>query len=120
MTVIAIIQARMSSTRLPGKVLLPLANKPVLAHVVDRLSYSRLIEKIVVATSIDSSDDPIADFCYQQNWLCYRGSLEDVLDRYYQTATQFDASAVVRITADCPVIDPVVVDRKSTRLNSSH
>ena len=110
MTVIAIIQARMSSTRLPGKVLLPLVNKPVLAHVVERLSYSRLIEKIVVATSIDSSDDPIADFCYQQNWLCYRGSLEDVLDRYYQTATQFDASAVVRITADCPVIDPVVVD----------
>ena len=110
MTVVAIIQARMSSTRLPGKVLLPLANKPVLAHVVERLSYSRLIEKIVVATSVDSSDDPIADFCCENNILFFRGSLENVLDRYYQTATQFDASAVVRITADCPVIDPVLVD----------
>lgn len=110
MTVIAIIQARMSSTRLPGKVLLPLANKPVLAHVVERLSYSRLIEKIVIATSVDSSDDSIADFCGENNFLCYRGSLEDVLDRYYQSAKQYNASAVVRITADCPVIDPLVVD----------
>jgi spore coat polysaccharide biosynthesis protein SpsF len=110
MTVVAIIQARMSSSRLPGKVLLPLANKPVLAHVVERLSYSRLIEKIVVATSVASSDDPIADFCHKNHILCFRGSLEDVLDRYYQTATQYHASAVVRITADCPVIDPVVVD----------
>jgi spore coat polysaccharide biosynthesis protein SpsF (cytidylyltransferase family) len=110
MTVIAIIQARMSSTRLPGKVLLPLVNKPVLAHVVERLAYSRLIEKIVVATSVDSTDNPIFEFCCKKNVSCFRGSLEDVLDRYYQTATQFDASAVVRITADCPVIDPVVVD----------
>jgi len=110
MTVVAIIQARMSSTRLPGKVLLPLANKPVLAHVVERLSHCRLVEKIVVATSVDSSDDSIADFCRENHILFFRGSLEDVLDRYYRAAIENHADSVVRITADCPVIDPVVVD----------
>ena len=110
MTVVAIIQARMSSSRLPGKVLLPLVEKPVLAHVIERLSYSRLIEKIVVATSVDSSDDPIANFCRENHVLCFRGSLEDVLDRYYRAAIENHADSVVRITADCPVIDPVVVD----------
>ena len=88
MTVVAIIQARMSSSRLPGKVLLPLVEKPVLAHVIERLSYSRMIEKIVVATSVDSSDDSIADFCHENNISCYRGSLEDVLDRYYKAARE--------------------------------
>jgi len=110
MRVVAIIQARMSSTRLSGKVLLPLAKKPVLAHVVERLSYCRLVEEIVVATSVDSSDDCIVDFCRKNHVSFFRGNLEDVLDRYYQTAKQYNASTVVRITADCPVIDPVVVD----------
>jgi len=110
MKVVAIIQARMSSSRLPGKVLMSLANKPVLAHVIERLSYCRMIEKIVVATTNKDSDHPVANYCADNNIDCYRGSLEDVLDRYYQTAKIFHADAIVRITGDCPVIDPVVVD----------
>ena len=108
--VVAIIQARMSSSRLPGKVLMPLANKPVLAHIVERLSYCKMIEKIVVATTDEVSDDLVADYCANNNIDCYRGSLEDVLDRYYQTAKIHHADPIVRITGDCPVIDPVVVD----------
>ncbi len=108
--VVAIIQARMTSSRLPGKVLMPLANKPVLAHIVERLSYCKMIEKIVVATTNEVSDDLVAEYCENNNIDCYRGSLEDVLDRYYQTAKIHHADPIVRITGDCPVIDPVVVD----------
>jgi spore coat polysaccharide biosynthesis protein SpsF (cytidylyltransferase family) len=107
---IAIIQARMGSSRLPGKVLMPLANKPVLAHVVERLGMCRTLQGVVVATSTDLSDDVIEKFCATQDIRCYRGSLEDVLDRYYQSALLSGANPIVRITADCPVIDPVVVD----------
>ncbi len=110
MKVVAIIQARMTSSRLPGKVLMPLANKPVLAHIVERLSYCKMIEKIVVATTNEVSDDLVAEYCENNNIDCYRGSLEDVLDRYYQTAKIHHADPIVRITGDCPVIDPVVVD----------
>jgi spore coat polysaccharide biosynthesis protein SpsF len=110
MNTIAIIQARMSSTRLPGKVLLPLAGLPVLNHVVSRIEFCRTINKIVVATSIDSSDDPIAQYCQDTGIACYRGSLLDVLDRYYHCAQQYSAKTIVRITADCPAIDPIVVD----------
>ena len=110
MKVVAIIQARMSSSRLPGKVLLPLVNKPVLAHIVERLSYCRMIHEVVVATSIEPSDDLIADYCRKSKVVFYRGSLEDVLDRYYQAAKIRDADVIVRITGDCPVIDPIVLD----------
>ena len=110
MKVVAIIQARMSSSRLPGKVLMPLVNKPVLAHVVERLSYCKMVEKIVVATTDEDSDDPVADYCANNNIDYYRGSLEDVLDRYYQVAKIYHADPILRITADCPAIDPVVVD----------
>lgn len=100
----------MSSTRLPGKVLMPLAGKPVLAHVVERLSYCRMLSGTVVATTVESSDDAIATFCESARIPLFRGSLEDVLDRYYQAANQFGADPIVRITADCPAIDPVIVD----------
>ena len=110
MKTIAIVQARMTSTRLPGKVLLPLAGKPVLAHVVERLSYCRMLAGTVVATTVDSSDDAIAAFCESERVAFYRGSLEDVLDRFYQAANRHGADPIVRITADCPAIDPVVVD----------
>jgi spore coat polysaccharide biosynthesis protein SpsF len=110
MNVVAIIQARMSSTRLPGKVLMPLVGKPVLEHVVSRIEYCKTIQKIVVATSVDSSDDAIEIWCNTRSISCFRGSLNDVLDRYYQAAKQYKADAIVRITADCPVIDPTIVD----------
>ena len=110
MTVSAIIQARMSSTRLPGKVLMPLAGKPVIEHVVERLSYCRMVEQTIIATTVESSDDPIAEFCTKNNIACYRGNLDDVLDRYYQSSKKYQANPIVRITADCPAIDPIIVD----------
>jgi spore coat polysaccharide biosynthesis protein SpsF len=109
MKVVAIIQARMSSSRLPGKVLLPLAGKPVLAHVVRRISACNNVCEVVVATSTDKSDDAINSWCTENEVSCFRGSLHDVLDRYYQAAKIFKAEAIVRITADCPAIDTQTV-----------
>jgi spore coat polysaccharide biosynthesis protein SpsF len=111
LNVVAIIQARMSSTRLPGKVLLPLAGRPVLEHVVNRIAQCSIIGRIVVATSLEPSDDPIEQWCREHAVACYRGSLHDVLDRYYQAALLYKADAIVRITADCPAIDPTIVDK---------
>jgi spore coat polysaccharide biosynthesis protein SpsF len=109
--VVAIVQARMSSTRLPGKVLLPLAGAPVLGHVVSRLKHCSTLHNIIVATSVDVHDNVIAQWCNERGVACYRGSLHDVLDRYYQAAVHANADVVVRITADCPAIDPAIVDR---------
>jgi spore coat polysaccharide biosynthesis protein SpsF len=106
----AIIQARMSSSRLPGKVLQDIAGLPMLAHVVNRVRRAKLIDEVVVATTIDPSDDPIEEYCLRNEIDFYRGSLFDVLDRYYECALEYEADVVVRITADCPVIDPAVVD----------
>ena len=110
MKVVAIVQARMSSTRLLGKVLMPLAGRPVLAHVVNRIRHCKTIEQIVVATSTDPSDDAIETWCRDSAVTCERGSLDDVLDRYYQVAKTHAVDAIVRITADCPAIDPAIVD----------
>lgn len=110
MRVVAIIQARMGSTRLPGKVLMPLSGVPVLEHVVQRVRACATVDEVVVATSSDNSDDVLADWCSKHEVKFFRGSLTDVLDRYYQCAKWSLADAVVRITADCPAVDPVVVD----------
>jgi spore coat polysaccharide biosynthesis protein SpsF (cytidylyltransferase family) len=107
---LAIIQARMSSTRLPGKVLLPLSDKPVLEHVIQRVRNCMLVDKVVVATTVHDSDDIIEDWCKKNNFEYYRGSLEDVLDRFYKVASQFKAENILRITADCPVIDSGIID----------
>jgi glutamate-1-semialdehyde 2,1-aminomutase/spore coat polysaccharide biosynthesis protein SpsF len=111
MTTIAIIQARMTSSRLPGKVLADIAGRPMLAHVVERTGQAFRVDRVVVATSDKPSDDPIARFCAEREVLCYRGDEQDVLDRFYRAAQAFGADLVVRITADCPLIDPAVVDR---------
>ena len=108
---VAIIQARLSASRLPGKVLLDIAGEPMLTRVFERTKRSQLIDEVVVATSEDKSDDRIEDFCVQRNYPYFRGSLHDVLDRYYQAALQFSADVVVRITADCPIIDPSLIDQ---------
>jgi spore coat polysaccharide biosynthesis protein SpsF len=108
---VAIIQARMASSRLPGKVLLDLGGQPMLARVVERTRRASLVDQVVVATTSDPSDDPVEAFCRQRAYDCARGSLHDVLDRYYQAARQAGADIVVRITADCPVIDPGVIDK---------
>ena len=110
MRVVAIVQARMNSSRLPGKVLMPLAGKPVLQHIYERLSECRLLDDIVFSTSQEISDDPISEFCNTLNISSFRGSLDDVLDRFYKTAQKYCADVIVRITGDCPIIDPIIVD----------
>jgi spore coat polysaccharide biosynthesis protein SpsF (cytidylyltransferase family) len=107
---LAIIQARMSSTRLPGKVLLPLSDKPVLEHVIQRVRNCKLVDKVVVATTVHDSDDLIEDWCKKNSVDYYRGNLEDVLDRFYQVACLYEAENILRITSDCPAIDPGIID----------
>jgi spore coat polysaccharide biosynthesis protein SpsF len=108
---VAIIQARMGSSRLPGKVLLDIAGKPMMQHVIERTQRARSLDSVTVATTTDPSDDPVAAFAASIGVPCTRGSLHDVLDRYYQAAKQHQAEVVVRITADCPLIDPEIIDQ---------
>ncbi len=108
--IVALIQARMGSTRLPRKVLMEINGKPVLWHIFHRLSKSKLIDKTVIATSDDKSCDPIAQFAIREGIPFYRGSEEDLLDRLYQAAKIFHAKDVIRITGDCPIVDPMAVD----------
>jgi len=110
MKVVAIIQARLGSTRLPGKVLMDMGGRTVLARVVGRLRHTTRVDEIVVATTDSVADDAIVRECHQLEVSCFRGSEKDVLDRYYRAARAFAAGAVVRITSDCPVIDPQIVD----------
>ncbi|HMK53197.1 MAG TPA: hypothetical protein VK444_00275 [Methanobacteriaceae archaeon] len=107
----AIIQARMGSTRFPGKIMKLILGKPVLWHVVNRTSLANNLKEIIVATTIEKEDDVIYEFCLEQNIPVFRGSKEDVLDRYYQCAKEYSVDHVVRITSDCPLHDPKVIDR---------
>jgi spore coat polysaccharide biosynthesis protein SpsF len=107
---LAIIQARMSSSRLPGKVLLEIAGKPMLRHVVERTRQAKMVDDLLVATTIDRSDDILEQFCQQRSIPCFRGNLQDVLDRFYQAARQYQAQLIIRLTADCPLLDPHLVD----------
>ncbi len=111
MNVVAIIQARMGSTRLPGKVLKDLCGETVLARVVNRIRRATLLNKVVVATSVQPADDAILQECGRLSVACFRGHEADVLDRYYRAAEKFSADAIVRITSDCPLIDPEVSDK---------
>lgn len=109
--VVAIIQARMGSSRLPGKVLKDIGGVPMLQRVVVRARRAQSLGRVVVATTTDTSDDPLATFCRCQGFPLFRGDPYDVLDRYYQAASAFGAEVVVRLTGDCPVIDPREIDR---------
>jgi glutamate-1-semialdehyde aminotransferase/spore coat polysaccharide biosynthesis protein SpsF (cytidylyltransferase family) len=111
---VAIVQARMGSTRLPGKALMGIAGRPMLGRVVDRVRLASVaagINQIVVATTTNESDDPIAEFCAKENIACFRGDEADVLDRFYRAAKAHSADAILRITADCPLIDPEVIEK---------
>jgi len=107
---LAIIQARMSSSRLPGKVLLDICGKPMLERVLERVNFARLVDHTLVATSTDPSDDSLAMWCKDYGVDCFRGSMQDVLDRFYQAALLHKPRFVARITSDCPVIDPGLID----------
>lgn len=116
MKTLVIIQARMGSSRLPGKVLADIAGQPMLAHVVNRVRQARVVDDVIVATSTESKDDALAALCRDRGWSCFRGDHLDVLDRYYQTAAAFDGDVIVRITADCPLIDPELINLVASKV----
>ncbi len=109
--VAAIVQARMGSSRFPGKVLKPLAGKPVLWHIIHRLKKCGTVTDVAVATSVNSTDDPLVEFCAREDIPCIRGSEKNVLDRYRQAAQALDADVIVRVTGDAPLVDPGIIDR---------
>jgi len=110
MKTVIISQARMTSTRLPGKVLKKVQGKSLLEYQIERLKRSRIADEIVIATTTNESDLLIVELCQQLQVKYFRGSEEDVLSRYYEAAKKFKADVVVRVTSDCPVIDPMVID----------
>jgi spore coat polysaccharide biosynthesis protein SpsF len=110
MSTAIIVQARMTSTRLPGKVLLPILSRPMLSYQLERLRRVSQADRIVIATTTNATDDPIVDFCATEGVDCTRGSEQDVLSRYFEAANRFAADTVVRVTSDCPLIDPQLID----------
>ena len=117
--IVAIIQVRMGSSRLPRKALLPLlGEEPVLACVVNRTQRAATLDEVVIATTIEERDEPIVNLCKIREWTYFRGSEEDVLDRYLQAALVSRADVVVRITSDCPLIDPEIIDSHVHRMLS--
>lgn len=110
----AIIQVRLGSSRLPRKVLLNLEGKTVLEHVISRVRKARTVEDVIVATTVNKEDLEIVKFCSHLGISVYCGSEIDVLDRFYQTARLFKVEHIVRVTSDCPVIDPFIIDKVVT------
>ncbi len=106
----AIVQARLSSTRLPGKVILPLEGKPVLWHVLNRVRCAKSLEVVVLATSASPEDVPLKAIADEFGIPTFFGSLNDLLSRYYHAALQYGVDPIVRVTADCPMIDPEIID----------
>ena len=108
--ILGVLQARVSSTRLPGKVMLPILGEPMIARQIERVRRAKTLDELVVATSTDPSDDPLVELCERLGVACHRGSLDDVLDRFLGAARVFGADHVVRLTGDCPLADPEVID----------
>lgn len=111
MKTVIIVQARMTSTRLPGKVLKKVLDKSLLEYLIERLRRVKLADKIVIATTINDTDQPIVELCERLSVPYFRGSEEDVLSRYYEAALSYKADVIVRVTSDCPIIDPQVIDK---------
>jgi len=100
----------MNSTRLPGKVLMEIEGKPMLSHVINQTISANLIDDVIIATSTNSSDEPIIAFCEKNNVKYFRGSEKNVLDRYFKCAQKFSCDPIIRVTADCPLVDPNIID----------
>lgn len=120
MKVVAIIQARMSSTRLPGKVLKTASGRTMLERMIERVRQAKSVDQVLVATTTDPSDDAIVRACRKYKVEVFRGSLPDVLDRYYQAAKRCQADVIVRLTGDCPLIDPILIDDVVNALVTNH
>jgi spore coat polysaccharide biosynthesis protein SpsF len=118
MRTVAIIQARMGSNRLPGKVLMPILGKPMLGHIVDRVRTVPSIDQVVVAVPTNGANEVLRRFCADNKITHFSGSETDVLDRYYQAAQKFEADPVIRITADCPIVDPQLIEKLIQRYRS--
>jgi spore coat polysaccharide biosynthesis protein SpsF len=110
MRICVLLQARMGSSRLPGKIMLPLADKLVLEHDIERIKKAKLIDELIVCTTTEEKDNCIAELCEKHNIRYYRGSQNNVLDRYYQASLIYKPDIIVRITSDCPMIDPNIID----------
>ena len=108
--IVGIIQVRSDSTRFPQKALVDILGKPMIIHLLERIKKSKLIDQLVIATTTRKIDDPIVEVVRECGISIFRGSYEDVLDRYYQAAKKYHADIIVRITGDCPLIDPHIVD----------
>lgn len=106
-----IVQARMGSTRLPGKILKPIMGRPMMDYLLERVQGIQIPHSLIIATTTNPQDDAIESFAKQKSILVFRGSEEDVLDRYYQTCCMYPADIIVRITGDCPLIDPAIIKR---------
>ena len=118
--VVGIIQARMGSTRLPGKVLADIEGEPMLVRTFERSRRASSLDDLVIATTDENADAPVAGLCQERGYSCFRGHPTDVLDRYYQAAKAVGAEVIVRITADCPLMDPEVVDRTVEAFLEAH
>lgn len=116
MKIICIIQARMGSERLPGKVIKPIKGVPLIGYTIDRLKRSRYIDEIILATSDKEQDDKLVDVAQEYKIECFRGSEENVLERYVKCAKKYNGDIIIRITGDCPLIDPIIVDNVITKL----
>ncbi len=108
--IVTVIQARTGSTRLPGKIMMPLCGAPLLVRMVERVNAATLAGTVVVATTTDAADDPVEKICKEYNLNCFRGHPTDLLDRHYQTGKAWKADVVIKIPSDCPLIDPQVID----------
>lgn len=108
--IVVVIQARMTSSRLPGKVLMPVLGKSLLVRMVERVKRTAYPIHIVIATSTDESDDVIEEEARQNNIDCYRGSLDNLMERHYQAAKLYNADLIIKIPSDCPLIDPAIID----------
>ncbi len=111
LNIVTVIQARRGSSRLPGKVLLPLASKPLLIRMAERVLHSKLCGTVVIATTTHSEDDEIEELCQREHIHCFRGHATDLLDRHYQCALLYKADVVLKIPSDCPLIDSALIDR---------
>jgi spore coat polysaccharide biosynthesis protein SpsF len=111
LNIIIVVQARTSSTRFPGKIMMPLAGKPLLVRMLERVSASKTADSFIVATTGSKDDDKIEELCVSENIDCYRGHLTDLLDRHYKAGVKYNADVVIKIPSDCPLIDPRIINK---------